>query len=144
LAPDRPTIFRQKLTAELFRKSCSHSVQTTHAIWRPFPGRRLHPASYRKANSMFWCGTFRTLSPAHRSASRTEKTKANFGSRGPKAKKAYDPTPTPPNLKLKTQKRDPFRVHNFFAGGLIRAAQLSSVGGSLPLSERPLSKADIQ
>src|SRR5262249_8525809 len=57
----------------------------------------------------------------HRSASRTEKQKqiSDLGARRPK--KAYDPTPIPPNLNLKTQKRDPLRVHNFFAGGLIRA-----------------------
>ncbi len=34
----------------------------------------------------------------------------------------------PPNPDLKTQKRDTFRVRNFFADGLLRAAQLSSLG----------------
>jgi hypothetical protein len=35
----------------------SHSGQVVHAIDRPFPGRRLHPASYRKANDVIVSGS---------------------------------------------------------------------------------------
>jgi len=43
----------------------------------------------------------------------------------------------PPNPVLKTQKRDTFRVRNFFAGGLLPAAQLSSAGGHPSRTQQP-------
>jgi hypothetical protein len=60
----------------------SHTGQTAHAIYQPFPGFRLHPASYRKANSVLvLVRKSRTLGPRHRPASRIEKTKSNFSRR---------------------------------------------------------------
>jgi hypothetical protein len=56
-------------------------------------------------------------------------------------KTAYDPTRHPTELKLKTQKTTSAKRAIFY---FLRAVRPSSAGSSLPLSERPLSKADIQ
>jgi hypothetical protein len=47
-----------------------------------------------------------------RQAAALKKNKSKFRLGAP-VEKAYDPYPPPPTVKLKTQKRDPFRVCNF-------------------------------
>src|SRR6516165_7388893 len=79
-----------------------------------------------------WCGAFRTLGLRHRSASHIEKQKQISGAEPIRENRIWTPG-TPGNPVLKTQKRDPFCVRNFFfASGVF--------GASLPLSEhRPMS-----